>query len=468
MVKKVGIVICNYNKAKMVKKSIRTVLDNTFTDFDIFVVDNASTDESVSVIEKTYMDLSSPSFDERVHLICNRENFGGSGGFNTGLRYLMKEGYAYLMCIDNDAFLDEGAIGALYDFLSNHSDTGIAASKIYDLENPDIVQNYGQRINFDGFYTAVDYLGEVEDGSMPEVNYSDGVPACSLMVRREVIEKIGYLPESNFLYWDDTEWCYRCKLAGYKVASVGASQALHSMGAKKEDVTTFPIYYAWRNWIRFFVKFTPENKQFEMVETFLQSIFQAQYEALYSGQYEKAETIMAAYDDAIHGVTGRAKEGRIFPIHFEDAKYREFLTKNKVIFLNEGEMPLLSEKIQSMADKIGCEPPKFILLQEVENPEDVLEKELDFRETEQSVILNLCYSVFSENVSRRVAKMKYPSQQYFLDENDCLVSAEHVESLQKDYHTAGEAFYFSQMPMFLRKIRELRNEDTSLSKDEFL
>ena len=78
------------------------------------------------------------------------------------------------------------------------------------------------------------------------------------------------------------------------------------------------------------------------------------------------------------------------------------------------------------------------------------------------------YSVFSENVSRRVAKMKYPSQQYFLDENDCLVSAEHVESLQKDYHTAGEAFYFSQMPMFLRKIRELRNEDTSLSKDEFL
>lgn len=463
--KKVGIVICNYNKADMVKNCIKAVLENRFRDYDVFVVDNASTDASVSVIEKTYLDTHSASYDERVHLIVNKDNLGGSGGFNVGLRRLLQGEYAYFMCIDNDAYLDENAIGALYEHLEQNPGTGIAASRIYHLENPDVVQNYGQKINFEGFYTEVEYLGAFEGEDMPEVNYSDGVPACSLMIRREVVEKIGILPEENFLYWDDTEWCYRCKLAGYQVASIGASQALHSMGARKEDVSTFPTYYAWRNWIRFFIKFTPEEKWFDMVETFLQSLFQAQYEGLLTGQLEKADTIMAAYDDAIHGITGKAGNGRIFSISSNYDTYRAFLEENKVVFLNDTDMPLLSEKIRNMPEKIGCHSPKFILLDEVDDPEEVLNKELEFRETEQSVILNLCYSVFSENVGNVVKDMKYPKQQYFLDENDCLVRADRILEMQRDYKTAGEVFVFSQMPLFLRQIREVRNQDASLSKE---
>jgi DNA replication protein DnaC len=64
--KKVGIVICNYNKADMVKNCIQAVLENRFRDYDVFVVDNASTDASVSVIEKTYLDTNSESYDEMI------------------------------------------------------------------------------------------------------------------------------------------------------------------------------------------------------------------------------------------------------------------------------------------------------------------------------------------------------------------------------------------------------------------
>lgn len=243
IMKKVGVVICNYNKEDAVLDCIQSILESKFKDYDLYVVDNASTDNSVKRIKEKY-----PS---ELILIENDENLGGSGGFNTGLKAAYKKGYEYLMCIDNDALLDENAIGNLYNFLENHSEAGMAAAKVYHLEAPEYIQQFGQKIDFENFCTAVYYYNEIEDGSMPEYLYVDSVAACSLMVRRSIIEKIGFMPEENFLYWDDTEWCYCCNLAGYKVASVGNAKALHAMGAKNEVNNTFPTYYAWRNWIVF-------------------------------------------------------------------------------------------------------------------------------------------------------------------------------------------------------------------------
>lgn len=204
--KQIGIVICNYNKKNDALACIRSILESKFQDYDIYVVDNASTDGSAEAIRNAY--------GEQVTLLVNQENLGGSGGFNTGLRAAFQKGYPYLMCVDNDALLDENAVGNLLAFLQEHPETGIAAAKIYHREAPDYVQQFGQKIDFENFCTDVTYLNAYEDGSMPEYVYTDAVAACALMIRRSVIEKIGFMPEENFLYWDDTEWCYLCNRAG--------------------------------------------------------------------------------------------------------------------------------------------------------------------------------------------------------------------------------------------------------------
>lgn len=319
--KKVGIVICNYNKSEMVLSCIEAITEQKYRDFDLYVVDNASTDNSVIAIKEKY--------SGQLTLIENKENLGGSGGFNTGLKAAYKKGYEYLMCVDNDAFLDEDAVGALVDFLDNHSDCGMAASKIYHMEEPDVVQNFGQIIDFQNFCTQANYLGSIEDGSMPEYLYVDALPACSLMVRRSVIEKIGFLPEENFLYWDDTQWSYKCNLSGMKVASVGSSKALHSMGARKEDVNTFPTYYAWRNWISFFIKYTPEEDLVNMALTFLSDIFYVQYEGYMREEIQKSATVMAAYDDAIHNNMGKASDDKYGPIDRNDKISEDFSINEK-------------------------------------------------------------------------------------------------------------------------------------------
>lgn len=329
----------------MIAECLNALFEQKFRDFDLYVCDNASTDDSVNVIRKIFSEYkkSSNTADESgskkdidsetsdgseskeninsenhiiyTKLIINQANLGGSGGFDAAMRVALEHGgYDYIMCVDNDALLDENAVGELVAFMDAHPDTGMAASKIYNLEQPDVVQNFGQRINYETFSTEPLYYGRIEDGSMPEVVYSDAVPACSLLVRKEVIDQVGLMPEENYLYWDDTEWCARARAAGYRVASVGSSAALHSMGARKEDVSTFPTYYAWRNWICFFIMHTPEEKLTDMCISFLTEIYLVQAAGYSGNRFRKAAAVMAAYDDAIHGVTGKARDGIIGPV----------------------------------------------------------------------------------------------------------------------------------------------------------
>lgn len=422
--KKVGVVICNYNKADAVLECIQCILDSKFRDFDLYVVDNASTDGSAERIRE--------KFPTELELIVNPENLGGSGGFNAGLRAAYARGYSFLMCVDNDAMLDENAIGNLFGFLEEHQEVGMAGSKIYHLEEPAYIQQFGQKIDFEYFCTEVPHLNMYEDGSMPDFIYTDSVAACSLMIRREVIDKVGFMPEENFLYWDDTEWCYLCHQAGYEVASVGTSKALHAMGAKKETVNTFPTYYAWRNWISFFVKYTPEERLEKMAETFLSCIFQIVYDGLHTGERNRVRTVMMAYDDAVHGVTGKAGPDRIFPLDFNEQPYRKLFAGKDRIFIEENGFPVLAERVRCLAEELGFS------VQWCAEPE------------EGAHIIALCSTIFEqEDLSR---------QKTYIDINDCILDTEDDVLDVINFNYSKRAFLYAQKPLFLCKVKELRKK----------
>lgn len=451
---KVGVVICNYNKENEVLTCIQSVLESKFMDLHIYVVDNASKDHSVENIKMKY------TGEPRLTLLCNKENLGGSGGFNTGLRMALKKGHKYLMCVDNDAFLDENCIGVLSDFLDQNEKAGIAAAKIFHTQEPDYIQQYGSFINWKDYCVDSTYLNYAEDGTLPEVIYSDAVPACALMIRRTVVEKIGLMPEENFLYWDDTEWCYRCTLAGYLVASVGSAEACHAMGAKKEEVNTFPTYYAWRNWISFFLKYIPDEQLSDMAEVFLNSIFTLQYEGLFRGEENRAKTVMAALDDALHGRMGKAGEDRIFPI---EGTYRPLdallggKNKEKAVRIIYGEFPLAGEKLA--AELMEKEPGRRIFLQK---EQEKAELEGNAEQTEfvgeqqeypvecggEAIELRLCEDIF------RVEDLTL--QSYYIDLDGNVLATEEDVLIRINAPYARSAFLFAEKPLFLRLARELR------------
>lgn len=424
--KQIGIVICNYNKKNDALACIRSILESKFQDYDIYVVDNASTDGSAEAIRNAY--------GEQVTLLVNQENLGGSGGFNTGLRAAFQKGYPYLMCVDNDALLDENAVGNLLAFLQEHPETGIAAAKIYHREAPDYVQQFGQKIDFENFCTDVTYLNAYEDGSMPEYVYTDAVAACALMIRRSVIEKIGFMPEENFLYWDDTEWCYLCNRAGWKVASVGNAMALHAMGAKKELENTFPTYYAWRNWIRFFMRYTEQGDWEAMAGTFLDSMFQIVYEGLHKGEKNRSRTVMLAYDDALHGVTGKAGENRIFTLDTADGSWDKLFSAAPAYVLHTDKYPGTAQDIRDRAERMEYDIRWYDVSEAPENTPEII----------------LCDNIFQiEDLSL---------QKIYIDINDCILASEEDVLDVINYNYSRRTFIEAQKPIFLQKLREQRQE----------
>lgn len=302
--KDIGIVICNYNKEDYIINCIQSVLNSTVNNFDIFVVDNASTDNSVKKIKEKYADS--------ITLIENKDNLGGSGGFNTGLRETLKYNYKYIMLLDNDIILDKCAIEELYNFIESHPEIGMAGSKVYFMDYPDRIWGYGGNISFNT-YKQEDCFKNCTDGeSIPEILYCDYVAACSLMARTDAIQTVGLMPEENFIYWDDMEWGYRFNQAGYKVAVCGKSKIWHKAGGRNAQ-NTFINYYMLRNRIRFFLKNLPKEQRENFGETVLSELFQMIYSCKLKGEVNIITSAMYALYDAIQGITGKAEGHKILP-----------------------------------------------------------------------------------------------------------------------------------------------------------
>ncbi len=371
MSKEIGVVICNYNKKDFVIESVKSVQESQGVDPDIFVVDNASSDGSVSALKSLYGDS--------ITVLENSENLGGSGGFNTGLRKVRDEGYKYFFCLDDDAQVDESALKVLYDYMEANPDVGMAGCRVYHLQMPDYIQQSGLKIDFDHCSAVTIGADSLEDGSLPEVIECDTVATCAVMVRGDVARRpeVGIMPESNFIYWDDMEWGHRIHLAGFKVVTLASAKAVHQMGAIVRRPNTFINYYMWRNRTNFFLRFTPNDKLDKMSYQILSAFFDAMYECMFRNEHNIKTSISLAYQDALTGVRGKAGEGRILENDANDDKLIAFIKHKKSYYLIDTGFEEDAEYLRNFFEK---EAPQ---MKPVDSPEQA------------EVIFELCENLFA-------------------------------------------------------------------------
>lgn len=315
--KNIGIVVCNYNKKDYVVNCVKSLFKQTTDDFDIYVVDNASSDESVMALNN--------EFGDKITILQNKENLGGSGGFNTGLREVVKKKYKYIMCVDNDVVFDENAVISLKEFLDTHDDVGMVGSQVFFMDSPKYIWNYGGDIDFNNFVQHDNYRNCTSE-EVPKEVYCTYVPACSLMVKYDAISKVGIMPEENFIYWDDMEWGYRFNQAGYKVAAISKSKVWHKCGGRTAG-NTFNNYYLWRNRIKFFLKVLPLEQREFFADKILDDMFRLVYSCNLKKDYGVVKSVMYAFNDAVNGIIGKAPEYKIFK-RTTDVNRLEFALKN--------------------------------------------------------------------------------------------------------------------------------------------
>ena len=302
----IGVVICNYNKKDYVIKCIESVKKQNIKELDIYVVDNASTDGSAERIHEI--------FGDSVNLIINKENLGGSGGFNSGIRKTLQKNYEYLVLLDNDIVLDENCIKNWYDTMCENREIGIQGCKILKMDYPDVIQEFAPVVNYETMTFELCHGGEEDSAALPDIEDCDYVPACALMVRTDVIRKIGLMPEENFIYYDDIEWGIRCHRAGYRVVANSNAKVWHKGGAGVNP-TTFSTYYLNRNKVKFFMKYMQteggnaitEELIDKRADAILLDTFQGIYMCLYNHFPNIVKTKMEAFLDALEGKSGKAE-----------------------------------------------------------------------------------------------------------------------------------------------------------------
>jgi len=234
----VSILIVSYNTADLTLQCLASIFDKTRDiSFEVIVIDNASTDSSVERISSEF---------PQVKLLAEKHNLGFGKANNIGAK--QADGN-YLFLLNSDTILLENSIKVLKYYLDICNDPAIAVvgCKLLDIHQqphisygnfPSLTQEvfeYGLSKVFRRYYkerlspSVIDNSNQIK-----EVDYLMG---ADMFFKRSVFEKVGGFDEDFFLYYEETELCFRLKKLGYKIIWNPATEIVHYLGAsgKKEE-----------------------------------------------------------------------------------------------------------------------------------------------------------------------------------------------------------------------------------------
>lgn len=223
---KISAVIVTRNRPSELKEAIGSLVNQVN---ELVVVDNGS--------EKGVLDGIKNKF-KNVKFIASNKNLGGAGGRNLGLKYTKGE---YILFMDDDAKAGSSMVKELSLVLTRYSDAGIVQPKIYEKERKNILQGIGHGINL---LTGRVYGWGVHESDRGQYEEIREIPmaGCTWMVKREVFKKIGNYDEDFFIPYEDSDFSWRARKAGFRVLYVPKAKVWHQ-GPKATFV------HPWVEWL---------------------------------------------------------------------------------------------------------------------------------------------------------------------------------------------------------------------------
>lgn len=246
---KVSVVIVNYNGLIHNEDCINSILKSSYKNIEVIIVDNNSTDESIKKIREI--------FKEKVKIIINHNNSGFAGGTNIGIKYAIKNGAEYILLLNNDTIIDSKMIEIM---VKSSNKKSVISPKIYYFSNKDIIWSAGGEIKWNKGYTIQYGMNDIDIGQFNQRKAISFATGCCMLIPKEIINKVGLLPEDYFLYFEDTEYCVKIKKLGYQIIYEPKAFMYHKVSATTggEDNINY-VYYFSRNRL-FFNKRNNLNK----------------------------------------------------------------------------------------------------------------------------------------------------------------------------------------------------------------
>jgi len=240
-----GVLIVSYNTRELLRNCLNSIYQKTGgIRFEVMVVDNGSSDNSVRMIREEF---------PQVKLIENRENLGFARANNQAIR---QSGARYLLLFNPDTSFKAGSPHKMIKFMDDHPDVGILGCKILNTDGTIQPSNSSFPNLFTEFLRAFqvkklipgaglrEKIGQKWSGMLgstlreylrvywdsERIREVDWVSGACLLIRRGVIEEVGLLDENFFMYYEDADWCYRMREKGWKTYYFPFFEVVHYVG----------------------------------------------------------------------------------------------------------------------------------------------------------------------------------------------------------------------------------------------
>lgn len=256
MPKPVALILLNWNTPVHTANCIASLQQHCNEQyFNIIVVDNGSTDDSLTILKAQYPNLI---------YIENGENLGFAEGNNRGIEYSITQNYTYSLIINSDTLVDEDIVIKLSYHLNNHPEAASVQPAIFWLHDKTKIWNGKGGFNE---ILGLTYTGKNVPNTRDGFEATQWVTGCCMLLRNSALLKAGLFNKQFFLYYEDVELSYRIRSFGYEVHYLPSCKIYHEagvsaqVGAPPKEGFLSPVihYYISRNRIWFLRKYGNVN-----------------------------------------------------------------------------------------------------------------------------------------------------------------------------------------------------------------
>lgn len=238
----IGVVILNWNGKEDTLNCVASLQESSHKNFEIIVVDNGSTDDSVRSIQEKFPEVT---------LLETFQNLGYAGGNNVGISYALKKNHSFVLILNNDTVVDKEMLKNFSKAAKEQPLVGIFGAAACLFSDPAKLDHLGGVWNEKK--GRFDLIGNRENNSFLWEGSLDYVCGCCIFIRKEVFNKIGLLEADYFLFWEEADFCMHAKQVGFDIQVCYEAKLLHKVSASFIGGSVHATYFWWRNrflWIK--------------------------------------------------------------------------------------------------------------------------------------------------------------------------------------------------------------------------
>jgi GT2 family glycosyltransferase len=262
----VSVIIPNYNGRELLPDCLNSLNKQTFKEFEVILVDNNSTDDSLEFIKTNFKDIK---------IIQLKKNFGFAKAINTGVKASSSK---YVIFLNNDTKADSNYIKNLVQAAIDNPEVISINPKILNFYSQDQIDGKGIMINEVGQARSVGF-GEKDLDQYEKEHYIFGATGGASLFKREDFIKVGLFDEDYFMYSEEVDFAFRAQFLGYKSIYTPNAIVFHKHKATSQKFPQYIEYWQFKNMYQTIIKDFPTTilfrnfRFFKIVLVFLNTIF---------------------------------------------------------------------------------------------------------------------------------------------------------------------------------------------------